>query len=169
MKVKDFFTWMESEIEKECSIMYNKGKEYTVSSEDKLKNFKSIADRLSMKPENVLLVYLLKHMDSIRNYVFTGTEACEESISGRIRDARNYLILLHAMILETKHGEDNEFKENGRPDAQGDKRGGADRRQEGKTSKKQGGWERRKVLERRLEEKKKKLVESNPKIHLIKE
>ena len=143
MKVKDFFTWMESEIEKECSIMYNKGKEYTVSSEDKLKNFKSIADRLSMKPENVLLVYLLKHMDSIRNYVFTGTEACEESISGRIRDARNYLILLHAMILETKHGEDNEFKENGKPDAQGDKRGSTDRRQEGKTSKKQGGWERR--------------------------
>ena len=146
MKVKDFFTWMESEIEKECSIMYNKGKEYTVSSEDKLKNFKSIADRLSMKPENVLLVYLLKHMDSIRNYVFTGTEACEESISGRIRDARNYLILLHAMILETKHGEDNELKENGRPDVQGDKRSGANRRQEGQENKVGGrrkGWERR--------------------------
>ena len=127
MKVRDFFTWMDTEVEKECSIMYNKGKEYTVSSEDKLKNFKSIANRLSMKPENVLLVYLLKHMDSIRNYVFTGTEACEESISGRIRDARNYLILLHAMILETKHGEDNEFEENGRPDVQGDKRSGADR------------------------------------------
>ena len=129
MKVRDFFTWMDTEVEKECSIMYNKGKEYTVSSEDKLKNFKSIANRLNMKPENVLLVYLLKHMDSIRNYVFTGTEACEESISGRIRDARNYLILLHAMILETKHGEDNEFEENGRPDVQGDKRSGADRRE----------------------------------------
>ena len=146
MKVKDFFLWMDSEIEKECSIMYNKGKEYTVSSEDKLKNFKSIGDRLSMKPENVLLVYLLKHMDSIRNYVFTGTEACEESISGRIRDARNYLILLHAMILETKHGEHNELKENGRPDLQGDKRRGANRRQEGQENKVGGrrkGWERR--------------------------
>ena len=146
MKVKDFFLWMDSEIEKECSIMYNKGKEYTVSSEDKLKNFKSIGDRLSMKPENVLLVYLLKHMDSIRNYVFTGTESCEESISGRIRDARNYLILLHAMILETKHGEDNELKENGRPDVQGDKRSSTDRRKEGQTNKVQGrrkGWERR--------------------------
>lgn len=135
MKVKDFFLWMDSEIEKECSIMYNKGKEYTVSSEDKLKNFKSIGDRLSMKPENVLLVYLLKHMDSIRNYVFTGTESCEESISGRIRDARNYLILLHAMILETKHGEDNELKENGRPDVQGDKKSGDDRRKESEENK----------------------------------
>ena len=152
MKVRDFFTWMDAEIEKECSIMYNKGKEYTVSSEDKLKNFKSIAERLNMKPENVLLVYLLKHMDSIRNYVFTGTEACEESISGRIRDARNYLILLHAMILETKHGEDNEFKENGRPDVQGNKRSGDDRRQESQESKVGG---RRKGWERRNEEKEK--------------
>jgi hypothetical protein len=91
-------------------------------------------------------------MDSIRNYVFTGTEACEESISGRIRDARNYLILLHAMILETKHGEDNEFKENGRPDVQGNKRSGNDRRQEGQESKVGG---RRKGWERRNEEKEK--------------
>jgi hypothetical protein len=152
MKVRDFFTWMDAEIEKEERGLYNKGKEYTVSSEDKLKNFKSIAERLNMKPENVLLVYLLKHMDSIRNYVFTGTEACEESISGRIRDARNYLILLHAMILETKHGEDNEFKENGRPDVQGNKRSGDDRRQESQESKVGG---RRKGWERRNEEKEK--------------
>ena len=111
MKVKDFFDWSKTEVEKENMIMYSKGKEYTVSSEDKLKNFKSIGERLGLKPEQILLVYLLKHMDSIRNYVKTGTEACEESISGRIRDARNYLLLLHAMILETKNGAENASKE----------------------------------------------------------
>ena len=111
MKVKDFFDWSKTEVEKENMIMYSKGKEYTVSSEDKLKNFKSIGERLGLKPEQILLVYLLKHMDSIRNYVKTGTEACEESISGRIRDARNYLLLLHAMILETKNGAENGTKE----------------------------------------------------------
>ena len=82
-----------------------------MTCKDKLKNFKSIGERLGLKPEQILLVYLLKHMDSIRNYVKTGTEACEESISGRIRDARNYLLLLHAMILETKNGAENGTKE----------------------------------------------------------
>jgi len=50
----------------------------------------------------VAMVYLLKHMDSIRNYVLNGVEASDESISGRIRDARNYLMLLHAILLESK-------------------------------------------------------------------
>ena len=111
MKVEDFFAWSENEMDIEHKIMYSKGKEYTVSSDDKLKNFKSVGERLNLKPEEILLVYLLKHMDSIRNYVKTGTEACEESISGRIRDASNYLLLLHAMILETKNGEENGTKE----------------------------------------------------------
>ncbi len=50
------------------------------------------------------MIYLLKHMDSIRNYVLTGKEFCDESISGRIRDARNYLMLLHAIILDPFFG-----------------------------------------------------------------
>jgi|TARA_R100000808_G_C2094441_1_gene113613 hypothetical protein len=102
MKVKDFFEWADHEFSKEMEIMVGKGKEYTVSDEDKLKNFKSIAERLDTKASNVAMVYLLKHMDSIRNYVLNGVEACDESISGRLRDARNYLLLLHAIILEEK-------------------------------------------------------------------
>ena len=67
-----------------------------------MKNFKSVGERLNLKPEEILLVYLLKHMDSIRNYVLNGVEASDETISGRVRDARNYLLLLHAIILEEK-------------------------------------------------------------------
>ena len=100
MKVKDFFDWSKTEVEKENMIMYSKGKEYTVSSEDKLKNFKSIGERLGLKPEQILLVYLLKHMDSIRNYVLTGSEVSEEPITSRIQDARNYLLLLGGIIEE---------------------------------------------------------------------
>jgi predicted RND superfamily exporter protein len=102
MKVKDFFEWAEKEFSTEMELMRVKGEEYTVSDEDKLKNFKSIADRLETTPSEVAMVYLLKHMDSIRNYVLNGVEASDESISGRIRDARNYLMLLHAIIIETK-------------------------------------------------------------------
>ena len=102
MKVKDFFKWADEEFKIEMELMRVKGEEYTVSNEDKLKNFKSIADRLETTPSEVAMVYLLKHMDSIRNYVLNGVEASDESISGRIRDARNYLMLLHAIILESK-------------------------------------------------------------------
>jgi|TARA_R100000742_G_C4215446_1_gene40666 7-cyano-7-deazaguanine synthase in queuosine biosynthesis len=102
MKVSKFFKWARKEFDKEMNIMDGKGIEYTVSDKDKLKNFKSIAERLDTKASNIAMVYLLKHMDSIRNYVLNGVEASDETISGRVRDARNYLLLLHAIILEEK-------------------------------------------------------------------
>jgi hypothetical protein len=100
MLVKEFFEWADKVHLKEMRLMRDKGKEYTVNDTDKLKNFKSIAERLKTFPEFILLVYLLKHMDSIRNYILDGTEACDEPIEGRITDARNYLLLLGAMIEE---------------------------------------------------------------------
>ena len=102
MTVKDFFKWSEKEYATEMELMRVKGEEYTVSDEDKLKNFKSIADRLDVATPIVAMVFLLKHMDSIRNYILNGVEASDEPISGRIRDARNYLMLLHAILLESK-------------------------------------------------------------------
>ena len=39
MKVKDFFRWSKKEFNIEMELMRVKGKEYTVSDEDKLKNF----------------------------------------------------------------------------------------------------------------------------------
>ena len=102
MNVETFFKWMKEVQEEEYQIMVGKGKEYTVSDEDKLKNFKAIAERMKTTPEKVAMVYLLKHMDSIRNYVLSGIEASDESINGRIRDARNYLLLLEEIINENK-------------------------------------------------------------------
>ena len=104
MKVKDFFEWSESMQKEENRIMKVKGEEYTVSDEDKFKNFNSIGERMSLKPEQVCLIYLLKHMDSIRNYVLTGNEVSEEPIISRIQDARNYLLLLGGIIEERKSG-----------------------------------------------------------------
>ena len=102
MKVKDFFKWADKEFEEEMRLMDVKGKEYTVSDDDKLKNFKSIGERLKLTPEYVAMVYLLKHMASVRNYVTDGREASEEPISGRLRDIRNYCLLLGALIKEKK-------------------------------------------------------------------
>jgi len=102
MKVEDFFKWAKSMQEEENRLMEVKGEEYTVSNEDKFKNFKSVGERMSLKAEEVCLIYLLKHMDSIRNYVLTGSEVSEEPIEGRIQDARNYLLLLGGILVENK-------------------------------------------------------------------
>ena len=100
MKVKDFFKWAIKMQQEEDRLMKVKGEEYTVSNEDKFKNFKSIGERMNLKSEQVCHIYLLKHMDSIRNYVLTGSEVSEEPITGRIQDARNYLLLLGGIIHE---------------------------------------------------------------------
>jgi hypothetical protein len=113
MLVKDFFLWAKNEFMIEMELMKFKGQEYTVSDDDKLANFKSIAERLKCKPEFVAMVYLLKHMDSVRNYVLEGTEASNEPIEGRLRDIRNYCLLLGALIKERKE-EKKGFKKESR-------------------------------------------------------
>ena len=57
---------------------------------------------MDLRAEQVALIYLLKHMDSIRNYVLNGKEVSEEPIVSRIQDARNYLLLLGGIIEEGK-------------------------------------------------------------------
>ena len=88
MNVKDFFDWAEKEFQKEMKLMRVKGEEYTVSDEDKLKNFKSIAERLNTTPSQVVMVYMLKHMDSIRNYVLNGIEISEEKLKGLVANRK---------------------------------------------------------------------------------
>ena len=56
-----------------------------------------------MQNDTFLMVYLLKHIDSIRYYILHGTEASDEKIEGRILDAVNYLVLLYGMIYEKEH------------------------------------------------------------------
>ena len=102
MKVKDFISWAENMQMEEHHIMLTKGEEYTVSNTDKFENFKSIAARTNTTASHVCLIYLLKHMDSIRNYTLTGKESSNESITGRIQDARNYLLLLGGIFAEEK-------------------------------------------------------------------
>lgn len=105
MTVKDFIEWAGTMQFQENKIMLEKGKEYTVSNSDKFKNFKSIGERINLDAETVALVYLLKHMDSIRNYVLHGRESSDEDIMGRIHDARNYLLLLGGIIEERRNKE----------------------------------------------------------------
>ena len=74
----------------------------------KLLDEMSDGDRLKCKPEFVAMVYLLKHMDSVRNFVMDGVEASDEPIEGRLRDIRNYCLLIGALIKENKEQKSHE-------------------------------------------------------------
>lgn len=84
-------------------ITGSKGVEYA-NDTDQLANFKRLATQLGLKPEQVCLVYLTKHLDSIQHAVRTG-KVLSEPLHGRCLDAVLYLILLDAIDAETKKNE----------------------------------------------------------------
>jgi len=87
-------------VKEEQRILVQKGHEYA-GDKDALGNFKSESmERIGLTPLQTLWVYLHKHLKSIEHYIKHGTEFSEEPIEGRISDARNYLFLLHCLIVE---------------------------------------------------------------------
>ena len=105
MQVDTFFT-LSDEFLKECKdIQIEKGREYTVDDGsgrvDKFQNFRSIGERLKLDPMIVMLVYMLKHMDSITTYALYKQEG-SESIKGRCQDLVNYATMFWAMDHEDK-------------------------------------------------------------------
>jgi hypothetical protein len=92
------------------NIMVKKGREYA-GNEDRLANFKRGAANCGVKPETVLYVYLSKHIDSLSTFIRDLEKAdtlgsvegkLTEPISERIKDAINYLLLLHGLIEERR-------------------------------------------------------------------
>lgn len=86
---------------KEQSMSLGKGKEYANNDADRLANFKDIAKDLDITPEAVCMIYLEKHLRSIKSFVKYGKTFSEEPIHGRITDARLYLALLIGLIMDT--------------------------------------------------------------------
>lgn len=83
-----------------CLDILKIGASEYAGDEDRLKNFKGVADKLHISPEEVCMVYMLKHIDGISTYI-TNRKIQRDSIYGRITDAINYLILLNAILLES--------------------------------------------------------------------
>lgn len=104
MLEKDFLVMLEKMESEEHSIMGTKGMEYTQGDlrTDRLANFYRLGEELNLDPKMVLWIYLKKHLDSIVCFIKQGREYSDESIEGRIHDARNYLCLLNGIITEQK-------------------------------------------------------------------
>lgn len=94
------------------------GSTYKETGADTLHNFKSVAERTGVTPEQTLMTYLLKHMDSINTAVKEAAQynqpykdtfsprhayAKGEGIVSRLDDARNYLDLLECLLVDLSH------------------------------------------------------------------
>lgn len=104
MKREVFNHLIDVYLEKEKELLLNKGQEYTRKSPDVLANFKRGAQgRKNLSPVDVWSVYFIKHIDSIITYIDNGYVVySDEPIQNRIRDARNYLLLLAAFVEEAE-------------------------------------------------------------------
>ena len=94
---KDKFDKLTKEIwEKVINTRKQGQNEYARSAGDVLANFKRIANWQGTNQENILMTYLLKHIDGINAWI-KGHKSQREDVRGRIKDAIVYLCLLWGM------------------------------------------------------------------------
>ena len=77
-------------------------KEYAQTEDNVFSNFERVSKSLNLSRDEVLMVYLLKHVDGICSYI-KGHKSQREDITGRLTDAIVYLTLLWAMIEENRY------------------------------------------------------------------
>lgn len=97
------------------SLTETKGEEYKRRDDNQFANFERGAVSLGLTREQVLMVYLSKHLDSVVTYVKDRAGGQEkvyaEPISGRIDDAILYLLLLRGMTVENDRERDRRAPE----------------------------------------------------------
>jgi hypothetical protein len=81
-------------------VLKIKGRDYTIESPDRLKNFKDVASMVDVPPMKVLATYLWKHIAAVFSYIKSGGQNESEPIEMRIVDCINYLLLLGKMVSE---------------------------------------------------------------------
>ena len=88
---------MEDMVEREKALREAGHKEYAHDGDNSFANFERIAEQVGVTREQVLVVFLLKHIDGIMAHI-KGHRSQREDITGRIGDARVYLALFQGMI-----------------------------------------------------------------------
>ncbi|HHT84844.1 MAG TPA: hypothetical protein GXZ88_03655 [Firmicutes bacterium] len=90
---------------REARILDWKRNEYS-PDEDRLQNFREVAEFSGRQMSEIALICLLKHIQSIslavqsKKYAWTWQTESGEGLKQRIADARNYLLLLAACLDE---------------------------------------------------------------------
>ena len=104
MKAKEYQTMRAEFLKATLELSDSKRIEYTEGNhlDNVLWNFENSAKDVNVTPMKVLVIFLNKHLSSLRSYFKTGKEYSTESIESRIMDIINYLLLLVAMIRSQK-------------------------------------------------------------------
>lgn len=104
MNTQEFARSIDELHERLIGLTKTKGEEYKRRDDNQFANFERGARSLGLTREQVLMVYLSKHLDSIVTYIKDRAAGQEkiyaEPISGRIDDAILYLLLLRGMTVE---------------------------------------------------------------------
>lgn len=87
-------------VEDEIMALRAAGQREYAGGLDAFGNFNRLSEELFLKREQVLWVYLQKHMDGITAHVEHGHRSQREPVQGRIKDVMVYLLLLWAMKTE---------------------------------------------------------------------
>jgi len=100
MKVDDFYKFVQEEmLVPALDIMRTKGQAYS-GEDDKLGNFKRIANDVKCPVDIIWYTYFTKHIDALKSYIRREYKD-SEPIKGRLLDIINYA-LLYAAILEER-------------------------------------------------------------------
>lgn len=100
MKIEEYNLVCKKLLELADTIETSKRPAYTGDSDDVLRNFKDVAQRLNLTPLQAWGVYFLKHIDAITSYVKDNNIPQAETIESRFADALNYLKLGLAIVYE---------------------------------------------------------------------
>lgn len=77
-------------------------KEYAHDSENAFGNFERLAVALKISREQILWVYVQKHLDGIVSWI-NGHKSQREDVRGRIKDVMVYLVLLWGMVDDSEN------------------------------------------------------------------
>lgn len=100
MNYQDYEQASQALLKEAWSIQTSKRPGYTTGSNDILQNFKAVADRTGLTPEQAWCVYFLKHIDAITSIMAKPHLPVSEAPLGRFSDAINYLMLGWALLKE---------------------------------------------------------------------
>jgi hypothetical protein len=102
MKYEEMSELLEETIFPEIRRIREAGqKEYARNSNDVLANFKRVSKWLGISTEQVIGVYMLKHIDGITSFI-NGHKSQREDVTGRLTDVIVYSTLLWALTKEEK-------------------------------------------------------------------
>lgn len=103
MTHEQFGTHSEKLLASCLNLLCKKALDYAQGEDDRLINFKNVGRTLDLSPQQVLMVYTSKHLDSINQAIKSNPfqpHTTTEPLTERIKDVINYMVLLDALNEE---------------------------------------------------------------------